>query len=723
MHLQHLSVHRKYVAALLAGVLLVALGSFVALLAPHASADQNTGVKVSFSPLILADKDGTEFPGKPAHLEDPVRMKFAWDASSADPQPGQSFSIGLPEEYRYREIGRHDDLVLGNGTKVGDCVTTTEALTCTFNAAISAATELKGSGNQMIVAQKVTQDNKTTFDANGTEVEVFHPNNERILPIAWVEKDLGKYANSLKRESSSLTWHIQFSGTTIANHLGVEAGSVNTVTFNDVSGGGQKLNPDLGSWYVRVNPEEFGGGADGYFDVATADGTAMNTDHGKFTLKPTIGADGTTASITLSRTDGNFAKNANYEIVYQSLAEGGKIVPGKVYSNSATLNGGKNTTVSAQMAYKDPISYDVQLTQGFGSFGVKKYVTGAHQNDVPADTKIRVNVAYELPNGTTETDYPTWANKPASNPYTVEVAAGQQQAGDTLREFPKGTKITLTEDTSAAALPGALGWGGKTFSVNGTETQETATFAVDSSVQAVGLYNEVIQKTGSFSVVKKVEGSNKEAFSKETFQIAYTCENGSEGTLDVKGDGTPVDGPSVPVGTNCEVTEKEKQADGGAEREGYTVDTKIDNGAFTIKEGAASATLVTVTNTYTEVPKPTPTPTPTEEPTPTPTPTEEPTPTPTPTEEPTPTPTPTEEPTPTPTPTEEPTPTPTPTEEPTPTPTPTEVPAPGTSASTPPSNSGSNLASTGSNAVPVIAAMAAFLVTGYVILAVRRRAS
>ena len=703
MHLQHLSVHRKYVATLLAGVLLVALGSFVALLAPHASANQNTGVKVSFSPLILADKDGTEFPGKPAHLEDPVRMKFAWDASDANPQPDESFSIGLPAEYRFREIGRHDDLVLGNGTKVGDCVTTTETLTCTFNAAISAASELKGSGNQMIVAQKVTQDNKTTFDANGTEVEVFHPNNERILPIAWVEKDLGKYANSLKRESNSLTWHIQFSGATIAKHLNAEEGSVNTVTFNDVSGGGQKLNSDLGSWYVRVNPEEFGGGADGYFDVAKADGTAMNTDHGKFTLKPTIGADGTTASITLSRTDGNFAKNANYEIVYQSLAESGKIVPGKVYTNSATLNGGKNTTVSAQMAYKDPISYDVQLTQGFGSFGVKKYVTGAHQNDVPADTKIRVNVAYELPNGTTEADYPTWSKKPASNPYTVEVAAGQQQAGDTLREFPKGTKITLTEDTSAAALPGALGWGGKTFSVNGSETQETATFSVDSSVQAVGLYNEVIQKTGSFSVVKKVEGSNKGAFSKETFQITYACENGSKGTLDVKGDGTPVDGPSVPVGTTCDVTEKEKQADGGAEREGYTVDTKIDNGTFTIKEGASSATLVTVTNTYTEVPKPTPTPTPTEEPTPTPTPTEEPTPTPTPTEEPTPTPT--------------------PTEEPTPTPTPTEVPAPGTSASTPPSNSGSNLASTGSNVMPVIAAMAAFLVTGYVILAVRRRAS
>ena len=703
MHLQHLSVHRKHVATLLAGVLLIALGSFAALVAPRASADQNTGVKVSFSPLILADKDGTEFPGKPAHLEDPVRMKFAWDASTANPQPGESFSIGLPAEYRYREIGRHDDLVLGNGTKVGDCVTTSETLTCTFNAAISAATELKGSGNQMIVAQKVTQDNKTTFNANGTDVEVFHPNNERILPIAWVEKDLGKYANSLKRDSSALTWHIQFSGTTIANHLGVEAGSVNSVTFNDVSGGGQTLNTALGSWYVRVNPEKYGGGADGYFNVAKADGTAMNTDHGTFVLKPTINADGTTASITLSRTDGTFAKNANYEIVYQSLAEGGKIVPGRVYTNSATLNGGKNTTVSAQMAYKDPISYDVQLTQGFGSFGVKKYVTGAHQNDVAADTKVRVNVSYELPNGTTEADYPTWANKPTSNPYTVEVTVGQQQATDTLREFPKGTKVTLTEDTSAAALPEALSWGSKTFSVNGTETQDTATFSVDSSVQAVGLYNDVIQKTGSFSISKKVEGSNKEAFSKETFRIDYTCENDSKGTLDVKGDGTPVDGPLVPVGTKCVVSEKEKQADGGAEREGYTVNTKVDNGTFTIKEGPANATLVTVTNTYSEVPKPTPTPTPTEEPTPTPTPTEEPTPTPTPTEEPTPTPT--------------------PTEEPTPTPTPTEVPAPGATADTPSGDGGGSLASTGSNAMPVVAAVAALLATGYAILAARRRAA
>ena len=179
----------------------------------------------------------------------------------------------------------------------------------------------------------------------------------------------------------------------------------------------------------------------------------------------------------------------------------------------------------------------------------------------------------------------------------------------------------------------------------------------------MGLYNDVIQKTGSFSISKKVEGSNKEAFSKETFRIDYTCENDSKGTLDVKGDGTPVDGPLVPVGTKCVVSEKEKQADGGAEREGYTVNTKVDNGTFTIKEGPANATLVTVTNTYSEVPKPTPTPTP------------------------------------------------------------TEVPAPGATADTPSGDGGGNLASTGSNAMPVVAAVAALLATGYAILAVRRRAA
>ncbi len=81
----------------------------------------------------------------------------------------------------------------------------------------------------------------------------------------------------------SEAWHIQFQWYDHRQPPELEAGSV-SVTFNDVSGGGQTPNTDLGSWYVRVNPEKYGGGADGYFNVAKADDTAANTDHGTFVL-------------------------------------------------------------------------------------------------------------------------------------------------------------------------------------------------------------------------------------------------------------------------------------------------------------------------------------------------------------------------------------------------------------------------------------------------------
>ncbi|WP_232009913.1 DUF7926 domain-containing protein [Actinomyces howellii] len=469
-----------------------------ALFSPAARAENNPNIVVTLetNPLVLTDHDGTPQPGRAAIVEEPVQMRFSWDASAADPKPGQSFFIALPEEYRFREIGRHDDLVLGNGTKVGDCVTTSFSLTCTFNDAIVATSDLRGSGTQMLMAQKTTATNNGNFDLNGTATTVFHPNNEPIQPIAWIEKNLSKYANSLQRDSSGVTWHIEFSGGAIATHLGTTAGTVSTVTFSDVTGGGQVLDPDLSNWYVRVNPERYGGGADGYFDVARGDGTVLNPDHGTFTLTPTISADGTSASVTLTRTDAPFDPRTNYEIVYRSLAEGGQIVPGKVYTNTATLVGGQGTELSSSMSYRDLISYDVTLTQGFGSFSVKKYATGALQSQVPAGTTVTLNVSYELPQGSTEANFPTWTNKPPSNPYTVQLTVGEQQDSSTLYTFPRGTTVTLTEDTSATTLPSGTAWGSATFNVNGTETSDSVSLTVgDATVTAVSLYNEVVEAT------------------------------------------------------------------------------------------------------------------------------------------------------------------------------------------------------------------------------------
>lgn len=471
MHIQLPLPRRRGATAVLAAALIM-MGGAGALASPAAHADQNTGIAVELEPLVLSDHDGNDIPDEPAHLEDPVRMRFSWDATGADPQPDESFTIALPSEYRFREIGRKDGLVLDDGTRVGECTTASDVLTCTFGTGIAAASQLRGSGHQLIIAQETTATSSTSFDANGTAVPVLHPNRDRILPIAWEEKDLGAYANTLDRDSSALTWHIQFSGTTIANHLGAQDGTVSTVTFKDITADGQRLDPDTGSWYVRVNPEQYGGGADGYFEVARGDGTAVSTEHGSFTLTPTIGSNATSASVTLTRTDGALDPSTNYEIVYQSLAEGGRIIPGRVYTSSATLAGGAGTTVRSQASYRDPISYDVELTRDLGAF----------------------------------------------------------------------------------------------------------------------------------TVIKRVEGDNRQAFSQELFRIHYACGTRYEGSLDVRGDGTPVSGPSLPVGTRCTITEAAEQSDNGAQRPGYSVRTTIDKGELTIGRSSAGATEVTITNTYTEIP-------------------------------------------------------------------------------------------------------------------------
>ena len=89
--------------------------------AAPAEAAVNPNIKVAIKPLVLADKDEVEIPGAGAQVEDPVRMYVEWDATDANPQPGDSFTVGLPATgaalpdithyYRFREVGRSDPLI------------------------------------------------------------------------------------------------------------------------------------------------------------------------------------------------------------------------------------------------------------------------------------------------------------------------------------------------------------------------------------------------------------------------------------------------------------------------------------------------------------------------------------------------------------------------------------------------------------------------------------
>ena len=103
---------------------------------------------------------------------------------------------------------------------------------------------------------------------------------------------------------------------------------------------------------------------------------------------------------------------------------------------------------------------------------------------------------------------------------------------------------------------------------------------------------------GRFSVKKTVVGG-ADSFTKDTFVFDYVCTDGTEGRLDVPGDGTAVEGPRVPTGTECTVTERAQTAN----RDGYTVTSELsDNGKVTISQKDA-VVAVTATNTYTPVPK------------------------------------------------------------------------------------------------------------------------
>lgn len=135
------------------------IGVFGVFSAAPAEAAVNPNIKVAIKPLVLSDQDGVEIPGAGAQVEDPVRMYVEWDASDANPQPGDSFTVGLPTTgaalpdithyYRFREVGRSDPLMF-DGLQVGECVTAADVMTCTFNQAVAAQSNVKGTMNQKI---------------------------------------------------------------------------------------------------------------------------------------------------------------------------------------------------------------------------------------------------------------------------------------------------------------------------------------------------------------------------------------------------------------------------------------------------------------------------------------------------------------------------------------------------------------------------------------------
>ena len=121
-------------------------------------------------------------------------------------------------------------------------------------------------------------------------------------------------------------------------------------------------------------------------------------------------------------------------------------------------------------------------------------------------------------------------------------------------EVKEGSTCTVTEVTDSAFRAG--------YTLTAPEPQ-TVTIVKDQTAE-VTMTNTYTKAKGSFSVTNTVKGA--EVGDKE-FTFTYTCDNGQEGILKAKANGPAVNGPELPVGTECTI---EQDVD-KAQVDGYTL--------------------------------------------------------------------------------------------------------------------------------------------------------
>ena len=107
-------------------------------------------------------------------------------------------------------------------------------------------------------------------------------------------------------------------------------------------------------------------------------------------------------------------------------------------------------------------------------------------------------------------------------------------------EVQAGSTCTVTEITDSAFRAG--------YTLTAPEPQTVA--IIKDQTAEVTMTNTYTKAKGSFSVTNTATGA---PVGDKEFTFTYTCDNGQEGTLKAKANGTAVNGPELPVGTECTI--------------------------------------------------------------------------------------------------------------------------------------------------------------------------
>ncbi|HWS50896.1 MAG TPA: DUF5979 domain-containing protein [Microbacterium sp.] len=286
--------------------------AFAALVAAPLAASAAPNPNVVVAEVVLTSEDGGQ-----ATVGDTLTVSGSWDASEANPVPGDTFSIGLPPELGFAapvpfDLNGPDPS--GNTVTWATCLTdpSTGVATCTFTDAVVANSEVVlGVFEFDVQANLATTAEDVVFDLNGTEVAVPLPGDGGIddgveLPTDWTKSGV------LNPSKWSMKWTIDLPGARLAGEDVVN------------------ILEDLSSNHVLCTPSNL----------------RIETVRGSTVVDVTaIGSTSTEVEapyefqITLTAPEAGFDAGVTYRITYDTCTPDGQIDPtGTVYENQATVD-------------------------------------------------------------------------------------------------------------------------------------------------------------------------------------------------------------------------------------------------------------------------------------------------------------------------------------------------------------------------------------------------
>ena len=284
----------------------------------------------------------------------------------------------------------------------------------------------------------------------------------------------------------------------------------------------------------------------------------------------TVNTDGTLVdgAVFHAGTECKVTREANADIADYGIAATGlntavTIAEGKAASNIAAVT---NT-----------------YTKQAGTFQVKKVVADPKPADAPASVKLFYQCNADSVDGAIKANTDT------------ELSVNTDGTVTDGAVFPRGSECKVTREADESVA----GYGVASTGLNATVT--LAEGKVAGNIATVT--NTYTRKTGTFQA-KKVVADPKPADAPASVKLFYQCNADSvdgavkantDTELTANTDGTPVDGASFPVGTECKVTREADEA-----VVDHTVKTAGLNTAVTLKEGKVADNIATVTNTYTQ---------------------------------------------------------------------------------------------------------------------------